>query len=81
MTIKKPLTPAEVSEAAEQFMPLYKIVADQMPDTATTEDVLKVMEVVNKLALHNRSNKPKELTFGFNKKSDTDDPENTTKHD
>ena len=67
MTKKKPLTPSEVQKAADQFFPLYKIVLDQMPTGATAEDTLKCFEAINKLALFNRTQEPKGMTFGFNK--------------
>ena len=40
-----PLTVEEMTAAADIFMPLYRVVADQLPK-ATVEDVLKVMESV-----------------------------------
>jgi len=69
MSKKKPLTPDEVKTAADQFFPLFKIVADQMPAGSTAEDTLKCMEAVSKLALFNRTQEPKGLPFGFNKPS------------
>ena len=44
----EPLTVEEMTEAAEIFMPLYQVIASQLPK-ATVEDVLKVMESVAKL--------------------------------
>lgn len=69
--IKKndPLTVEEMTEAADIFMPLYKVIADQLPK-ATVEDVLKVMESVAKLGHKRRSEKAleeKAMNFGFNK--------------
>ena len=68
-----PLTVEEMTEAAETFMPLYRVVADELPN-ATVEDVLKVMESVAKLAHKRRADKlldEKSLAFGFNKKEET----------
>ena len=68
-----PLTVEEMTEAAETFMPLYRVVADELPN-ATVEDVLKVMESVAKLAHKRRADKlldKKSLAFGFNKKEET----------
>ena len=71
-----PLTVEEMTEAANIFMPLYKVVADQLPK-ATVEDVLKVMESVAKLGHKRRADKlleEKSIAFGFNKdKEDADE--------
>ena len=64
-----PLTVEEMTEAAEIFMPLYQVVAKQLPK-ATVEDVLKIMESVAKLGHRRRADKAleeKALAFGFNK--------------
>lgn len=64
-----PLTIEEMIEAADIFMPLYKVIADQLPN-ATVEDVLKVMESVAKLGHKRRADKlldEKSMSFGFNK--------------
>ena len=64
-----PLTVEEMTDAANTFMPLYRVVADQLPK-ATVEDVLKIMESVAKLAHKRRGDKlleEKSLAFGFNK--------------
>lgn len=67
--MSKPLTQDEVSAAAEQFFPLFDIVHQQMPESATIEDTLKVMEAVCTLAQKLRAEE--ELApFGFNKKTD-----------
>jgi len=68
-----PLTVEEMTAAADVFMPLYQVIAKQLPK-ATVEDVLKVMEAVAKLGHKRRADqllKDKELTFGFNKNDDT----------
>ena len=70
-----PLTVEEMTEAADIFMPLYRVVADQLPK-ATVEDVLKVMESVAKLGHKRRADKlldEKSTEFGFNKKEDADE--------
>ena len=64
-----PLTVEEMTEAADIFMPLYQVVAKQLPE-ATVEDVLKIMESVAKLGHKRRQDKRLEeqtLKFGFNK--------------
>jgi len=64
-----PLTSEEITEAADIFFPLFYIVHKRMPECATTEDTLKVMENVAKLAQKERSKKREEATklkFGFN---------------
>lgn len=70
----KPLTPEEVQVAAEQFFPLFEIVRNRMPESATIEDTLKVMETVCGLAHKLRAEEEK-IKFGFNKngtKTDAD---------
>ena len=64
-----PLTPAEIQQAADQFFPLLQIVRDHMPDDASTEDCLKVMEAVAKVAQKLRKEKADEdrSSFGFKK--------------
>ncbi len=62
----KPLTTEEVQVAAEQFFPLFEIVRNRMPESATTEDALKVMETVCGLAHKLRAEEEK-IKFGFNK--------------
>ena len=60
----KPLTPEEVQEAADKFFPLFTIVLKDMPKGSSTEDTLKVMETVCKLAHKQREQKKLE-SFGF----------------
>ena len=70
-----PLTVEEMTEAADIFMPLYRVVADQLPK-ATVEDVLKVMESVAKLGHKRRADKlleEKSIAFGFNKDKEDDE--------
>ena len=69
-----PLTLEEVTDAANIFFPLFNEVHSRMPDGATTEDTLKVMEAVAKLGHKNRGDKllkEKSLAFGFNKDADS----------
>ena len=69
-----PLTLEEVTNAANIFFPLFNEVHTRMPEGATTEDTLKVMEAVAKLGHKNRAErllKEKELKFGFNKDADS----------
>ena len=65
----KPLTASEVEEAAGKFFPLYEVVHKGMPKGSTTEDTLKVLETVCKLAHKLRLEKEDER-FGFYKKED-----------
>ena len=70
------LTVEEITAAADIFFPLFNIVDERMPDSATTEDTLKVMENIAKLAQRERAKKREAETkekFGFNK----DTKENT----
>jgi len=72
-----PLTTKEVTAAADIFFPLFTIVTSRLPDTASTEDALKVMEAVAKLAQKKRAEDREEKIkekFGFNKVTgDTND--------
>ena len=73
-----PLTSEEIIEAADIFFPLFNIVDERMPERASTEDTLKVMESVAKLAQKERVKKREEaakLKFGFNKNNSTEDTE------
>jgi len=71
MTTKKPLTLDEIKTAADEFFPLFLEVANRMPE-ASTEDQLKALEHVAKLATRNRTQKEKEerdARFGFLKQN------------
>jgi len=71
----EPLTSEEITVAADIFFPLFNIVNERMPERASTEDTLKVMESVAKLAQRERSKKREEavkLKFGFNKTTNSD---------
>lgn len=73
-----PLTSEEITEAANIFFPLFNIVNERMPERSSTEDTLKVMESVAKLAQKERVKKREEavkLKFGFNKNISTEDAE------
>ena len=73
-----PLTSEEITDAADIFFPLFNIVDERMPERASTEDTLKVMESVAKLAQKERVKKREEaakLKFGFNKNNSTEDTE------
>lgn len=70
-----PLTIEEMTEAADIFFPLFRIIHGSMPKDSTTEDALKVMESVAKLGHKLRADKKEEEKkekFGFNKKEDDD---------
>ena len=54
-----PLTSEEITEAADIFFPLFNIVDERMPEWATTEDTLKVMENVASLAQKERAKNEK----------------------
>lgn len=71
---QNPLTPEEVTKAAEQFFPLFDIVRARMPDESKTEDTLKVMETVCTLAQKLRLEEEK-IKFGFNKNTQVSDTE------
>ena len=73
-----PLTVEEMTEAAETFFPLFNVVHSRMPDSATTEDTLKVMESIAKLGHKNRADKrdkEKAIKVGFNKDDKTEKAE------
>ena len=73
-----PLTVEEMTEAAETFFPLFNVVHSRMPESATTEDTLKVMESIAKLGHENRADKrdkEKSIKFGFNKDDKTEKAE------
>ena len=64
-----PLTVEEMTAAAEEFFPLFQVIHSRMPDGATPEDTLKVMETVAKLGHKRRAEKKVAAkNFGFNKK-------------
>ena len=71
-----PLTPEEMTEAAEKFFPLLEIVSSRMPKDSSAEDTLKVMEACGKLAHQMRSEKLKkehDERFGFVKTGEAEE--------
>ena len=69
-----PITVDEIVEAADIFFPLFNEVSNRMPEKASTEDTLCVMESVVKLAQTERAKKREEevkLKFGFAKNPET----------
>ena len=46
----KPLTLEEIKELADKWFPLFDEVHSRLPDRASVEDTLKVMEHLSKLA-------------------------------
>ena len=65
-----PLTVEEMEAASERFFPLFEVVSSRMPEHASVEDTLKVMENIAKLAHKQRAEKKEDKSepFGFNKK-------------
>ena len=55
-----PITQEEMQEASDLFFPLLRVVQKEMPEGASTEDTLKVMEHVTSLAQRLRKEKRKE---------------------
>ena len=72
--LSDPLTVEEMQAATDHFVKLYKVVAEALPDVPT-EDIIKLMEPIGKLAHKKRADKKKKdsLAFGFNKKDDDDE--------
>jgi len=56
-----PITQEEMQEATDLFFPLLRVVQQEMPEGASTEDTLKVMEHVTTLAHRLRKQKKKEI--------------------
>jgi len=62
-----PLTKEEMSTAADKFVELFNVVKERVPE-ASTEDCLKIMESVAKLAHKERADalkKEADERFGF----------------
>ena len=76
----KPLTPAEVKEAADTFFPLFDIVHRSMHENCTVEDTLKVLETVCNLAHRNRDEE-KIAAFGFLKDEEETESESDSTED
>jgi len=64
--MSKPLSPEEVTQAADTFFPLFEIIRSRMPEGSNTEDTLKVLEQVAGLAQKLRIQAQDER-FGFKK--------------
>ncbi len=54
MMFDKPLTIEELTDAADEFFPKYDFIRSRLPKSATTADVLKVLEHVSILAYKKR---------------------------
>ena len=55
-----PITQEEMQEASDVFFPLLRTVQKEMPEGASTEDTLKVMEHVTTLAQNLRKQRKKD---------------------
>ena len=64
----KLLTLEDYQKAGEEFWPKYWYVAKELGESAKPENVLKVMEAVDSVAL--KLKLEVNLPFGFNKKKD-----------
>jgi len=69
MAKDKPLSKEEVQEAADLFFESFAIIRTGMPEGSTTEDTLKVLEYVAKLAIKMRIDREREKlsSFGYMK--------------
>jgi len=65
MAKDKPLSKEEVQEAADLFFESFAIIRTGMPDGSTTEDTLKVLEYVAKLAIKMRIDREREKLSSF----------------
>lgn len=45
-----PITPDELSAAADLFFPLFEIVQSRAPEGSSTKDCLEILEAITKLA-------------------------------
>ena len=52
---EKKLTYEELTDACDEFFPEYTLVKSRLRKNATTEDILKILEVVRTLAYKNRT--------------------------
>ena len=55
MMFEKKLIYEELTDACDEFFPEYTLVKSRLPKNATTEDILKILEVVRTLAYKNRT--------------------------
>ena len=65
MAKDKPLSKEEVQEAADLFFESFAIIRTGMPEGSTTEDTLKVLEYVAKLAIKIRIDREREKLSSF----------------
>jgi len=65
MAKDKPLSKEEVQEAADLFFESFAIIRTGMPEGSTTEDTLKVLEYVAKLAIKMRIDREREKLSSF----------------
>jgi hypothetical protein len=72
MAKDSPLSTEEIREAADLFFESFAVIRTGMPDGSTTEDTLKVLEYVAKLAIKMRIDREREKLsrFGFSKKEE-----------
>ena len=61
----RPLTLEELNDASDIFFPRFNIILERMPEGATIEDTLNVMEKVLKLGHKNRHDREKVQDFNF----------------
>lgn len=73
----KILTLEDYQKAGETFWPKYWYVAKELGEDAKSEDILKVMEAVGGVALR-LALEDKEGPFGFNKKKEEGEEEDTS---
>jgi hypothetical protein len=73
----KILTLEDYQKAGETFWPKYWYIAKELGEDAKSEDILKVMEAVGGVALR-LALEDKEGPFGFNKKKEEGEEEETS---
>jgi len=61
----RPLTLEELEEASEIFFPRFNMILERMPEKATIQDTLNVMEKVLKLGHKQRHDREKVKEFSF----------------
>lgn len=61
----RPLTLEELEAASEIFFPRFNLILERMPEKATIEDTLNVMEKVLKLGHKQRHDREKAQEFSF----------------
>lgn len=63
-----PITPDELSAAADLFFPLFDIVQSRAPEGSSTKDCLEILEAITKLAQATRKQDREDKAaerFGF----------------